>query len=104
MIEILKTSDSLCRAFLLRYVDDPLQAEIILEILIEGKDKLAQRNVARVIKYLICRMKLLEKDDIENETKIKSTTTFPGVNGVDEEFEVEIPKALSVRFLDLLMS
>ena len=49
-------------------------------------------------------MKLLEKDDIENETKIKSTTTFPGVNGVDEEFEVEIPKALSVRFLDLLMS
>ena len=42
---------------------------------------------------------MLEKDDIINETKVKSTTTFE-----EETFEVEIPKALSVRFLDLLMS
>ena len=41
MIEILKTSDSLCRMFIETYLDDPIQAEIIMEVLIEGKDKIA---------------------------------------------------------------
>lgn len=66
MIEILKTSDELCTSYLRSFVDDPEQLEVILEILLDGKDKGAQKHVARVIKYLVCRMKMIEKDSIES--------------------------------------
>ena len=55
------------------------------------------------MKYLMCRMKMLEKDDIINETTEKSTVTFPDSNGVQQSFEVQRPKALSVRYLDFLL-
>ena len=66
MIEILKTSDELCSSYLRSFLEDPEQLEIILEILLDGKDKGAQKHVARVIKYLVCRMKMIEKDSIKS--------------------------------------
>ena len=41
---------------------------MILEILIEGRDKFAQRHISRVIKYAMTRVKMLERDDILNST------------------------------------
>ena len=76
MVQILKTSDSLCRGYLQSFVNDPNQLEIILEILLDGKDKLAQRYVARVIKYLVCKMKMIEKDDIDKGTIETATETW----------------------------
>jgi hypothetical protein len=76
MVSILKTSDSLCRSYLQSFVNDPNQLEIILEILLDGKDKLAQRYVSRVIKYLVCKMKMIEKDDIDKGTIETATETW----------------------------
>lgn len=81
MVEILKTSDTLCRTYLQSFVDDPAQLEIILEILLDGKDKLAQKHVARVVKYLVCRMKMIEKDEIESGATETATETWQDTEG-----------------------
>lgn len=47
-------------------------------ILIEGKDKLAQRHISRVIKYAMCKVKMLEKDDILNATTETVKETIDG--------------------------
>ena len=67
MINIFKNSDTLCKTFLKEMLAD--ESQNVLDVLLEGKDSLAQKHVARVIKYLICRMKILEKAEIESDAK-----------------------------------
>ena len=72
MIDILKKSDALCVSFLKTLLEED-NAEAIMEILIEGKDAAAVRHCSRVIKFLLCKMKLIEKDDIMNDVREKYT-------------------------------
>ena len=103
MIDILKTSDSLCKTFLKELLEEN-NAEVIMEVLLESKDKSAQNHCARVIKYLICKMKMLEKDDIRNDAREKYTETITDADsGVVRTEEKERPKALSLRFMNLMV-
>ena len=75
-----------------------------MEVLLESKDGSAQKHCARVIKYLLCKMKMIEKDDIRNDTREKYTETITGTDdGVDRTEEKERPKALSLRFMNLMV-
>jgi hypothetical protein len=80
MIDILKSSDELCKTYM-QYLLDASDAELIMGILIEGGDSLAQKHVARVIKYLLCRLKMLEKEDIEAETQEMREVSFTDTEG-----------------------
>ena len=71
----------------------------MLEILIEGKDKFAQKHISRVIKYAMCRVKMLERDDILNSTMETVKETIEG-----KEFDVDRPKSIALRFLDMCLS
>ena len=103
MIEILKSSDTLCKTFLKSLLDNN-NAELVMEILLEANDKSAQLHVARVIKYLFCKMKVLEKEDIQSNAKETFKDTFIDSDGKEHNPERERPKALSLRFLKLLLS
>lgn len=63
MIEIFKKDDALCRNFMASLLEES-NAEAIMEVLFDCTDKVAQNNVARLIKYLLCRLKVLEKDNL----------------------------------------
>ena len=80
MIDILKTSDSLCVTFLKNLLEDN-NAETIMEVLIEGKDAAAIRHCARVMKFLLCKMKLIEKELIENNVREPYSTTIIDADG-----------------------
>ena len=67
MIDIFASSDKVCQTFLQQLLANN-NAEVVMEILLEGKDELARSHVSRTIKYLLCRMKIIEKDDIVNDT------------------------------------
>ena len=80
MIDILKTSDTLCKTFLEGLLEEN-NAEVIIEVLLEGRDSNAQKHCARVIKYLLCKMKMLEKEDVRNDTKEKFMDSFTDTDG-----------------------
>jgi len=80
MIDILKTSDTLCATFLKNLLEDN-NAEMIMEVLIEGKDAAAIRHCARVIKFLLCKMKLIEKEYIENNVRETYEATVTDADG-----------------------
>ena len=80
MIDILKTSDSLCITFLKSLLEDN-NAETIMEVIIEGKDAAAIRHCARVMKFLLCKMKLIEKEDIENNVRETYEATIIDADG-----------------------
>ena len=65
MIDVLSTSDSLCKAYMRELLDDR-NAETVMEILLEGEDSVARKQVARIMKYLHCKLKMIEKAEIES--------------------------------------
>ena len=75
-----------------------------MEILLEGKDKVAQRNVARFVKYLVCRLKMIEKEDVESNAKEEYTYTFTDTDGKEQSQTKQRPKAVSLQFIELLLS
>jgi hypothetical protein len=103
MIDILKTSDSLCTTFLRSLLEDD-NAESIFEVIIEGKDTAAMRHCARVIKFLLCKMKLIEKDDILNDVREQYTELVPDGDNNLKEVQKERPKSLSQRFINEMLS
>ena len=80
MIEILKSSDAACLEFMQTMLDDD-DAEPVMEILFDCPDKIARKNLIRIIRYLVCRLKEIEKDKIfANEFDIitETYTTYTG--------------------------
>lgn len=63
MIDILKGSDSACLAFMSTLLNDD-DGEPVMEILFDCIDKMARKYLMRIIRYLICRLKDIEKDAI----------------------------------------
>ena len=63
MIEIFKKDDALCKNFVASLLDENT-AEMVMEILFDCTDKVSQSNVGRLMRYLLCRLKVLEKDDL----------------------------------------
>jgi hypothetical protein len=101
MISILKSSDKACLDFMSSLLDDD-DAEVVMEILFECPDMHARRNLIRIIRYLVCRLKEIEKDVIiANETdEIEETyVNIYGEQGTRIRYE---PKSLVLMFMALL--
>ena len=74
MIDILKSSGEACRDFMEALLDDD-DAEAVMEILFDCPDKPARRHLTRVIRYLVCRLKEVEKELIlANECDVTTET------------------------------
>lgn len=101
MIEIFKKDDALCRNFVSSLLEEN-NAESILEVLFECTDRVAQTNVARLIKYLLCRLKVLEKKDLlEGATEVIKEKRME--DGKEVEVQHNIPKAISAKFMNVLL-
>ena len=99
MIDIFKKDDRLCKNFFDSLLNEN-NAECIFEILFDCTDKVAQVNVARLLKYLLCRLKELEKDEIlsgATETVVEKSIEF----GEEVVREHQIPKSVAAKFMNV---
>lgn len=103
MIDILKSSDAACIEFMQTLLDDD-DAESVMEILFDCPDKIARKNLVRIIRYLICRLKEIEKDKIlanEFDVITESYTTYTGETS---QRQLREPRALVLKFMAMLQS
>lgn len=100
MIEIMKSSDEACRDFMEALIDED-EAIAVQEILFECTDKTARRNLMRIIRYLVCRLKEIEKNEIINDLTDKTTETCVNCYGEQVTREVYEPRALVAKFMKL---
>jgi hypothetical protein len=102
MISIFKKDDALCRNFMASLLNEN-NAECIMEILFECTDKVSQNNVARLVKYLLCRLKVLEKDDLISGATECFTEVRKGEGNETTEHKIILPKAVSAKFMNVLL-
>jgi hypothetical protein len=69
MIEIAKSDPRTSAAFLEALLEDD-DAEVVQKILFDCSDKTTQKHLGRVIKYMLCQLKVVEKDLIRTNKKI----------------------------------
>ena len=93
MIKILKSSDQVCKDFMQELLDDD-DAEAVLEILFDCSDSMARRNLIKVIRYLICRLKEIEKDEVLSGATDSITQTFMTIHGEQGSREMLQPRSL----------
>jgi len=73
-----------------------------MEILFECSDKVAQANVARLIKYLLCRLKITEKEHLlTGATEIFKEKRMD--DGKEVVIEHSLPKAVCARWINVLL-
>jgi hypothetical protein len=101
MIEIFKKDDKLCKQFVASLLAEN-NAECILEILFVCTYKVAQANVSRLVRYLLCRLKVLEKEDLLNGTT-EAITEKSVEDGKEVIKEHLLPKAISAKFINVLL-
>ena len=80
MIDILKSSDKACIDFMKALLDED-DCEAVMEILFSCPDMHARRNLIRIIRYLVCRLKVIEKDLIIANEFTEFEETFIDVYG-----------------------
>lgn len=103
MIEILKSSDQACLDFMETMLDDD-DAEPIMEILFDCPDKIARKNLIRIIRYLLCRLKDIEKDKIMANEFDVLTETFTTYSGETATRQILEPRSFALKFIKLLKS
>lgn len=102
MIEIFKKDDALCRDFLASLLEEN-NAECIMEIFFECTDKVSQVNVARLIKYILCRLKVLEKEDLLSGATVTITEKKIDESGKEVESQHNLPKAICSKFMNVML-
>lgn len=94
-IELLRGDDALIRRWMTDVLENERVREMMLELLIESVDNIARGNAAYALKFALCRLKMLERNELnanERETvKLDDGTT------------IDRPVALSARFIELLV-
>ena len=98
MIKILKSSDNACKFFMQELLEDD-DAEPVMEILFDCNDSLARRNLIKVIRYLICRLKEIEKDEVLSGVTDTQTQTVVNMHGEQVYREILTPRALCLKFM-----
>ena len=88
MMEILKSSDKACTDFMRVLLEDD-DAEVVLEILFDCPDKPARRSLIKIIRYLLCRLKIIEKELILQNEFVVISETFIDVYGEQSQRERE---------------
>ena len=102
MIDIFKKDDKLCKDFLASLLEEG-NAECIMEIFFECTDKVSQVNVARLIKYLLCRLKIIEKEELQtNATEVLVEKRIDD-SGKEVEVTHNLPKAVCSKFMNVLL-
>jgi hypothetical protein len=99
-IEILSRDDDLLVRFVHGMIEEkPEQLEMFLEMLIDCIDHVARGNAAYVLKVILCRLKVIEKDALLENTREQIVCK----NDQGESFPLERPKALCARFIEGLL-
>lgn len=79
--------------------DKPKVLEMFLEMLIDSVDHVARHNAAYTLKVMLCRLKMIEKKDLlENTREVVTKVSESG-----ENVSVERAKSLSARFIEGLI-
>jgi DNA-binding phage protein len=63
LIEIFKKDDDLCYDFMQECLNED-NGDYLMDLLLECPDSVARANVATLLKYVINRLKVLEKDKL----------------------------------------
>lgn len=99
-IEILARDDDLLVRFVHGMIEEkPQELEMFLEMLIDCIDHVARGNAAYVLKVILCRLKLIEKDLLLENVREEITTK----NEKGELIPLSRPKALCARFIEGLV-
>ena len=72
---------------------------MLWEILLDCTDKLARKNLAKVLKYALCQLKLEEKDIALAKEMENITQKVINDQGEEEDETDQIPKAICIRFM-----
>ena len=98
MVDTLKSQPEMSKIFLGRMCEFPA-SEVLWEIMFECQDKHTQQQLAKIIKYALCQLKEIEKEDAIAQTQVTVTRTFKDDQGVEQTVQEQKPKAICVRFL-----
>lgn len=98
MIEILKSSDEVCKDFMQTLLDED-DAEPVMEILFECVKSNARQSLIKIIRFLVCRLKEIEKDEILAALTDTTTETFIDVYGEHGTRQKSEPRALCLKFM-----
>lgn len=98
MIEILKSSDEVCKDFMRTLLDED-DAEPIMEILFECTKSNARGSLIKIIRFLVCRLKEIEKDEILAALTDTTTETFIDIYGEQGTRQKSEPRALCLKFM-----
>jgi hypothetical protein len=96
IVEIFKKDDSLVTEFLRGILENSETLDTVSELILECPDSCAKPATAYLCKYLLARLKIIEKDSLlSNEQEI-----CVGADGN----EYKQPKAVSARFINLMVA
>ena len=98
MIDIMKNRPSVTKAFI-SSMCNYRSSEVLWEVLLDCTDKIARSNLARVIKFALCQLKMEEKEIAlanEMEKITRKVTNDQGEEVDEEEF---VPKAICIKFM-----
>lgn len=102
MIKILKSSDEVCSFWMEELIDED-DAEPVLEILFDCEDTAARRNLIKVIRYLVCRLKEIEKDLVLSQAHNTITENYIDEYGAYKVRTLLEPRALVLKFMSIIM-
>lgn len=98
MIAILKSSDQVCLDFMTSLLDED-DAEPIMEILFECTKYNARKSLIKIIRFLVCRLKEIEKDLVLAGLTDTITETFTDIYGEQGTKQKHEPRALCLKFM-----
>ena len=75
-----------------------------MEILFDCNDRTTQRSISRVVRYMLCQLKEVEREMIENEEMETIEYEEENEKGEMEKVTDQRPKAVSLQFLKLLLN
>lgn len=104
MIDIFAKDDKLVRDFV-KSLLDANNAKVVMECLLDCDDACTRINVGHLIKYLLCRLKEIERDQLlSGEKETIKETVFDKVADKEVALELERPVSVAARFINHMVS
>ena len=98
MIDIMKDRPAVTKAFI-GSMCDYRSSEVLWEVLLDCQDKIARANLARVIKFALCQLKMEEKEVALAKEMERITRKVTNEQGEEVDEEDFIPKAICIKFM-----
>lgn len=103
MIDILKSRPNITKPFIASMCDNK-NSEVLWEVLLDCADKVARKNMAKVIKYALCQLKIEEKEVALAKEMDTVSYTIQNEKGEDVEETEHIPKAVCIKFMQKMIT